>query len=148
MISWRYRGGGGASEAPSLVTESKTSGLYRVNNIYLFLIIIVIIIVVVFFNYLRNTTQNCECIIAITWRPILRYIKRGGRPAIIILDCSLHQVIPCSKCTELKRSENARSLSQLHSCLLLLLAFLVFAHYQNWVHYLSRRMISSLTTSC
>lgn len=47
-------------------------------------------------------------------------------------------------------SENARSLFQLHSCLLLLLAFLVtvFAHYQNWVNYLSRRMTSNLTISC
>ena len=95
-------------------------------GLIIFIYLFVIIIIIVFFNHLRNTTQNCDHLKADT-----EVNKKGGRPAIICLDCSLHQVISCSRCSELKRSENARSLSQLHSCLLLLLAFLVFAHYQN-----------------
>ena len=93
------------------------------------IIIIIIIIIIVFFNYLRNTPQ-----------------KKGGRPAIISLDCSLHQVISCSRCLELKRSENARSLSQLHSCL----HFLYLPTTEIKFNYLSRRMssLSSLTISC
>ena len=93
------------------------------------IIIIIIIIIIVFFNYLRNTPQ-----------------KKGGRPAIISLDCSLHQVISCSRCSELKRSENARSLSQLHSCL----HFLYLLTTEIKFNYLSRRMssLSSLTISC
>ena len=93
------------------------------------IIIIIIIIIIVFFNYLRNTPQ-----------------KKGGRPAIISLDCSLHQVISCSRCSELKRSENARSLSQLHSCL----HFLYLPTTEIKFNYLSRRMssLSSLTISC
>ena len=72
--------------------------------------------------------------------------KKGGRPAIISLDCSLHQVISCSRCSELKRSENARSLSQLHSCL----HFLYLPTTEIKFNYLSRRMssLSSLIISC
>ena len=93
------------------------------------IIIIIIIIIIVFFNYLRNTPQ-----------------KKGGRPAIISLDCSFDQVISCSRCSELKRSENARSLSQLPSCL----HFLYLPTTEIKFNYLSRRMssLSSLTISC